>query len=246
MRSIIGVKTQFTEQDVTFIKDNFYKMTNPQLAQALDMTLTVVRKKCYELGLKRMEMEYWTKEQVDYLIFNYKNIGDVELAEYFNTTWAKNKGWTKKHIEKKRRYLKLKRTPGEIEKIHTRNIEKGRFANAPQLAWANRYVAKEGEVREWETKRGYRFKVIKLKKGFVHYAPWLWEQHYGPIPKGMCVKTKDGSLNVVIDNLEIITRAEHGSRNSIKRTYLPIEIRQTQSLINKINKKIKENEKQNS
>jgi len=165
MRSKNGVKTQFTTQDIKFIKMNFHKMTNPQLAKALDMTLTVVRTKCYKLGLKHMEMEYWTKEQVDYLIANYKTTGDVELAEYFNTHWPKNKGWTKKHIEKKRRYLKLKRTEKEIERIHDRNVANGRFAMCPHLAWAKRGIAPVGDIRVWKTNKGHQFKVISAKMG---------------------------------------------------------------------------------
>ncbi|MEW3732841.1 HNH endonuclease signature motif containing protein, partial [Pseudomonas aeruginosa] len=36
----------------------------------------------------------------------------------------------------------------------------------------------------------------------------LWEEHFGPIPAGHCVCFKDNNKqNVVIDNLELITRA---------------------------------------
>lgn len=243
MRSTTVVKTQFTAQDVRFIKKNFHKMTNPQLAKALDMTLTMVRSKCYELGLKHMEMEYWTKEQVDYLKANYKTTGDVELAEYFNTTWPKNKGWTKKHIEKKRRYLKLDRTPKQIQRIHQRNVSNGRFKICPVKAWQTRGVSPVGTINVWKTKEGHQFKVIKRENGFVHYARWLWEQHYGPIPKGMCIRAKDDTLNIVIENLEMITLAEHAIRNSVNRTYLPPELRKTQSLIKQLNKKIQEHAK---
>lgn len=240
MRSRTGVKTQFTAQDMEFIKKNFHKMTNPQLAKALDMTLTVVRTKCYELGLKRMELEYWTEDQVQYLRSNYKTIGDVELAEYFNATWSKNKGWTKKHMEKKRRQLKLKRTPEEIKSIHKRNVSLGKFAMCAVRMWESRGIAKVGDIRIWKTSYGHQFKVIKLKTGFVHYAPWLWKQHYGPIPKGMCIRTKDDSLNVVIDNLEMITRSEHALRNAAIRASLPQEFRKIKQLNSQLKKLIHE------
>lgn len=239
MRSTTGVKTQFTTQDVKFLKKNFNKLTNPQLAKALDMTLTVVRTKCYELGLKRMELEYFTDEQIEFLKANYKTIGDCELAEIFQSKWKKNKGWSKKHIEKKRRYLNLKRTQKQIDKIHLRNVANGRFSMCPHLAWAKRGIAPVGDIRVWKTNKGHHFKVIKLQDRFVHYAPWLWEQHHGPIPEGMCIRTKDDSLNIVIENLEMITRAEHALRNAARRTKLPIEIIRTQSLINQLNTKIK-------
>ena len=109
----------------------------------------------------------------------------------------------------------------------------------PHLAWAKRGIAPVGDIRVWKTNKGHQFKVIKCENGFVHYAPWLWAQHFGPVPKGMCIRTKDNSLNVVIDNLEMISRAENAIRNSVNGTYLPAELRKTQSLIKQLNKKLK-------
>jgi nitrate reductase alpha subunit len=100
-------------------------MTNHQLAKGLGLKLTVTRNKCRELGLKRIEMEYWTKEQVEYLAGHYKTTGDVELAAYFQKTWPKKKKWTKQHINKKRKYLKLLRTKAQQEAIITKNVSPG-------------------------------------------------------------------------------------------------------------------------
>jgi len=41
----------------------------------------------------------------------------------------------------------------------------------------------------------------------------------------------------------MISRAENAIRNSVNRTYLPAELRKTQSLIKQLNKKIKEHAK---
>ena len=113
-------------------------MTNKELANALGLNLTKTRGFLYEMDLKRMELEYWTEEQIKYLLDNYKEIGDVELAEIFNSKWKKNKGWTKKHIEKKRRYLKLKRTQDERHQIYLRNKILGRWKMCPVKAWETR------------------------------------------------------------------------------------------------------------
>ena len=126
-----------------------------------------------------------------------------------------------------------------------RNVGNGRFSMCPHLAWAKRGVAPIGNVRIWKTNKGHQFKVIKLETGFVHYAPWLWKQHYGPIPEGMCIRTKDDSLNITIDNLEMITRAEHQLRNSALRSNLPPEIREIKQLLHKLNTKIKNHESSN-
>ncbi len=44
----------------------------------------------------------------------------------------------------------------------------------------------------------------------------LWEEHYGPVPKGHTVKFKDGNkTNIAIENLELLSRAELMLRNTI-------------------------------
>lgn len=46
--------------------------------------------------------------------------------------------------------------------------------------------------------------VWKEKKRIV------WEQHFGPIPKGALVRLKDGDrLNCALENLQLVTRAEN-------------------------------------
>jgi len=100
-------------------------MTNRQLAASLNLRLTVTRNKCRELGLKRIEMEYWTDEQILFLKEHYKKMGDVEIAEIFEKRWPKNKPWRKQHINKKRKYLKLLRTAEEIKAIASKNSSPG-------------------------------------------------------------------------------------------------------------------------
>ena len=102
------------KESIRFIKSNFYRMSNGQMAEALGVYIQAVREKCYQLGLYRMRLDYWTKEQIRFLKANYKKIGDKELAILFNSKWKKEKGWTFKHIEKKRLYLKLKRTAAQL------------------------------------------------------------------------------------------------------------------------------------
>lgn len=216
-------------------------MTNRQLADAMGMKITSVRMKCYEMGLKRMELEGWTREQVAFLKKHYKKIGDTELAAMFSERWQKDKGWTKKHIEKKRRYLGLKRTAEEIRLIKKRNIELGYYAVANKKMWKARGVTPIGEIRYWKnSETGNLFVVIKTKDGFVHFAPWLYKKEIGDIPEGYVIGFKDrNNFNIVKENLEIITRAEHARRNAIKRTAYPEELKQTIKLFNKLKKSIR-------
>ena len=72
----------------------------------------------------------------------------------------------------------------------------------------------------------------------------LWEEHVGPIPTGHCVCFKDNNKqNVVIDNLELITRAERMRRNSIHR--YPPELKSAIRVISKLKRTIQEVEHEN-
>ena len=235
-------KIILSEAEEKFLRENFYKMTNKELATALGLKSTIVRTKCYKMGLKRIEMEYWTPEQVEFLKTHYKTIGDIELTEIFTTKWKKNKGWTEKHIAKKRKYLKLKRTPEEIKAIRERNSRAGRYTTS-EKAWKTRGVIPIGEIRVWEGERG-AFGVVKTAKGFVHRNPWLWRQHYGRIPKGMVVKQKEGTpLIAGIEDLELISRAELTRRNAEKYHSYPEELKKAIKFNNRLTKILKENGK---
>ena len=230
-------KITFSPEMHLFLKENYHTMTNKQLADALGLQLTRTRTELYRLGLKRITLEYWTKEQVQFLRQNYKIFGDTELAEIFEVKWHKNKGWTKKHIEKKRRYLKLKRTASEKKQIKIRNTKMGRFAMCATKRWLTTGQAAIGEKRVWFTEFQLPFVVIKTRTGFVHYSRWLWEKEKGNIPPGMnVVIIGNNRINYSIKDLELISNKELAKRNSQGR--VPQELRETSQLIRKINKKI--------
>lgn len=221
-----------------YIKRNYSTQTNAQLSINLGIKLTTLRTKMYSMGIKRMEMEYFTPEMVDFLKENYAIMGDAEICEIFEQRWPKNKRWLKKHIAKKRGYLNLFRTKDELKQIHERNVLTGRFKSCPIKAWLTRGVTPVGELHEWHLSDGNKVLVIKTEKGFVHYKRYLWETMVGPIPKGYVVRTKDNNhLNIHIDNLECITRQEHAKRNAIWN--MPNDWIENHLLIRKINNKIK-------
>jgi len=216
---VIGVKTNWTDDMITYLIENYEIKTNKELAGALGLTLTVTRTKLYQLGLKRIVLEYWTPEQIQFLKDNYKNIGDVELAEIFEKKWKKNKKWTKCHIDKKRNYLNLKRTNEALRQIHKRNVAAGRFSQCAVKRGDVTGRAKEGEIRMWRQSDGKLAPRIKINGKFIHWNRWIWEKEVGPIPKGMNVIFKDNNpanYKAGISNLEIIDNAELSRRNSMK------------------------------
>jgi len=213
-------KFEFTLAHETFIRDNFDKMSNKELASAMGFKLQFLRAKCHAMKLYRMKLEYWTDEQVAFLRENYRHIGDKELASIFNTKWKKNKTWTLKHIEKKRSYLKLKRTKDELNAIRDRNVELSVWSRGKgNTHWLTYGVARQGEIRMIVLASGRLTPMIKVGSFWKAWARYTWEQAYGTVPKGMmvCFKNDDPmEYKKGIAELELLTRDELADRNRKK------------------------------
>lgn len=208
-------KHQWSKKEIRFIKSNYSTMTNHELAKAMGLKITLVRMKLYEMGYKRMELEYWNHWQIKALKQLYKTVGDKELAEIFNKRFKKEKGWSFKHIEKKRKYLGLKRTPKELAAIKQRNVDQGRFAMCPVKRWETTGQAKERTIRFWRQNDGRMVPRIKINGRFIFWARWYWKKHRGRIPKNKCVVFKDNNpRNMKISNLILITKSQLARRNS--------------------------------
>lgn len=154
-----------------YIYDNFHQKTNRQIANELRIKLYSVRQTAYKLGLYRINLEFWTDEQIMFLKENFESIGDTELSQIFQEKFPKTKNWTKKHIEKKRKYLNLHRTPEQIALINQRNIDAGLYQKIDRLS--DNYVAyrcskQDKELRKELLKSKELLEVkrltIKLKK----------------------------------------------------------------------------------
>ncbi|WP_038634494.1 HNH endonuclease signature motif containing protein [Pseudomonas chlororaphis] len=67
----------------------------------------------------------------------------------------------------------------------------------------------------------------------------LWEEHNGPVPAGQCVCFIDGNKSrIVLENLELITRAERMRRNTIHR--YPEELKSAIRAVGKLKRVIRE------
>jgi hypothetical protein len=173
--NIVWNATQWTEDMITYLKENFNSKTNKQLADHLGLKLTITRNKCRELGLKRMELEYWSREQVEFLKNNYKTLGDVEIMDHFKKHWPKVKGWKRGAIRKKRQQMGLERSPQEINAILDRHHQEGgrMFTIKKNSSSANmhdRWVAgqiawRDPELREQILK--HRPDLIELKRQLI-------------------------------------------------------------------------------
>ncbi len=73
----------------------------------------------------------------------------------------------------------------------------------------------------------HKVKVAEPNKwAFCHLL--LWEEHHGPVPKGHVIRFKDGDKgHIEIDNLVMLTNAEHALATRRRVTELPAELRDT-------------------
>lgn len=219
----------WSDDEINFLKENYESMTNRELAKTLNVSLTAARTKLYELGFRRFEPEYWNDEQIRVLKEKYIIWGDVEIAEYFNKHFPKKKGWTLKHIEKKRKYLKLNRSKEQLKNIHQRNKQQGRFSINHYKRWLGR-EREVGTIVIWDVS-GYPTPHIKVdkkkynKKRFpniryasIHYVKlshYIWMNEFGDIPKGNNIVHKDeDSMNCLPENLMCLTNAEKAKYQS--------------------------------
>jgi hypothetical protein len=204
-------------ESIDYILANWNTMSNKQMADHLGVCVQYVRNVCYKHGLYRMRLEYWTSEQIEFLSQQYRLCGDKELAEMFQQKWPKKKSWTLKHIEKKRKYLGLKRTPGELYEIKQKAKAKGVYVLGLQKTWMKRGAAPEGSVVEWATDSQWPSKWIKINGKFISYYRYLWQQAGNTIPENFNVVPKMGVTEVAsVNDLECISRKEHQKRCSQK------------------------------
>jgi len=168
-----------------------------------------------------MRFHRWTKKEVDFLKANYKTVGDKCLAQLMDKKFPRADGaWTNKHIEKKRKYLKLHRSAKQVYRLRV-------IANVGRdnsKTWDTRGRMKEGDVRVWDGKSYTKFKgkVQPLVRVIA-----MQQRGLKKIAKGAVVR-------VLNDTPVIITRAEHARINRLAwRNYSP-ELKETIKILNQL------------
>ncbi|MDP9954728.1 hypothetical protein J2X97_000365 [Epilithonimonas hungarica] len=225
---------EWTPEMVLSLRNNHHAKTNQQLADELGLKITSVRHKCYELGLYKMRLQYWTDDQIQFLKDNYQKKGDTELAMLFTEKWEKDKGWTKKHIEKKRRYLNLKRTDEEKKTIREDWTRKGLYKESVRKRWITTGVSAIGTIKIWDGR-----KFIKTETGFIPLRTYNYKKYNGEVLKDKIVCHKDGDqLNCEPENLILLTREENALKTHQEN--FSLEHLETHLLISRINRKIKQ------
>ncbi|HHO8267148.1 HNH endonuclease signature motif containing protein [Pseudomonas aeruginosa] len=203
-------------------------MTRSALSNIAYEALVRARRK-FSNREERCIRETWTAEQELVLLRLYPDMPNEVLAARLNKTLQQ--------ICSKAYRLGLKKSPEFSKKIRQDWGSATRFKKGQKphtwLPVGSTRISADGYLQRKISDTGY---PPRDWKG-IHIL--LWEEHFGPIPTGHCVCFKDNNKqNVVIDNLELITRAERMRRNSIHR--YPPELKSAIRVISKLKRTIQE------
>lgn len=197
--------------------------------------------------------KHWTPEEEQKLRQLYPHHTNQELSKMIGRTVHAIMYYANK--------LKLYKTPEFHEACRRKTyFKKGHVPDNKGKTW-DEYLTPEQQAiarRTWYVKgqpptnylpvgtekpdyNGYwRIKVAHPDKWrYKHHM--LWEQHNGPIPKGMIVYFRDGNRNnITIENLAIANQRQHANNTVVK---IPLEIKQLIQLKAALKRAIKKAEK---
>lgn len=206
----------------------------------------------------------WTESEVAYLVEHYPHRPTADIASHL--------GISQSRAHHKADSLGLRKTP-EYFRTHVagrfdgiRGAEK-RFKPGQEPWNKGKPFPATGRTKEtqfkpgnkpqtWNpigheriTRDGYLERKMTdtgvTRRDYVAVHRMIWEEHNGPIPDGHIVIFRDKDpKNLVIENLEMISREENARRNTIHR--YPREITDAIRQVNGLRRRIKNIEKKRS
>lgn len=254
-------KPFLTEQHKAFIKANYLKLSGYDMAKKFGCSSSVVNGYKRENGLitpksvtaklkagKMTGRTSFTPEMDAFIKENYLKMPVKAMGRKIDKSFTaialrlkklgleipkelreqrKKRGQFKEGFVPKNKGLKLEEfmTPENAAKFRSNSFKKG---NTPHNAKYNGYerIQKDGYIEVRVSRGNYQFK---------HRL--IWEKANGPIPEDSVLIFKDGNKqNITLDNLEVITKAQHMTNNTIAR--YPKELRQSFKLIKQLNKQL--------
>ena len=215
----------------------------------------------------RMKRRYWTERELEQVRGLYPQTSTAEVARRLGRTVTAVYGCaTNLGLHKTERYMA---SPAACRLRRGDNIG-ARFRFAKGHVPANKGLRRPGfgpgRMKETQFKKGHfpanrdpEFYVlgalrvnadgyIDMRISFEHGAlGWralhtiLWEDAHGPVPRGYALFFKDrDKLNVDLENLELITRADLCRRNSIHN--LPPKLKKAINMLGALKRRIRREE----
>lgn len=130
----------FNQYQLSFIENNFDKLTSKEIFSKLvnefhlKHQYTSFRTELYRLGFYKVEMRRWSRREKQFLLENYKKIGNKQIAKLLSTPGRK---FTDKQVQKKIRLLELKRTKEDLQFIIDNHKKSGVYSEGNYKKWRN-------------------------------------------------------------------------------------------------------------
>ena len=196
---------KFNKTQLDFIRSKFNSLNSKEIFNHLVVNFnfklgyTTFRTECYKNGLYKCKMTRWSIAEKQYLLDNYKTMGNIEIAQNL----SKNKRiFDTKKVQKQMRLSNLKRTKEELQTIIGNHKATGVYSKANYKRWEG-VKCNEG-YRTVQLLNNVPTVVIKINNIFIPYARQRYLELFGEIPKGYKVYLKDcNPMNVEDDNLII-------------------------------------------
>lgn len=168
-----------------------------------------------------MKWSKWTEEELQilrdaYVVGDRHYVQKVLKANGFHRTIKAIGATAKRYQIKSNRNGQFK--PGHKPQNKGKGMDKDTL-NKVKRTWFKKGhepagTLHDGAITKRKDNRGVYNYHIRISKGkWVYLSRYIWEQEFGPIPKGMIITYKDGNpMNCVVDNLEMISRLENLQR----------------------------------
>jgi len=108
------VSKRWTSEEEDFLRANYNKMSNKELAEKFNVTTISIQRKLSRLNLIRQVQKKWTEKEEKYLRENYQEFSDAQLSKKFNVT----------PIAIKRKLNRLGLRRGQRKRTVKKNVEK--------------------------------------------------------------------------------------------------------------------------
>lgn len=167
----------------------------------------------------------WSKEEINYLMQNYKTLSNIELGEVINRGPRAVKDYMIDNGIKRSKIELFNIRSRLAKRFNSSHFKKGHVPHNANY-----------DGHERITKDGYiEIRVVKGEYQLKHRVEW--ELLHGKVPDGYCLKCKSEDIkNTDPSNWKLITRIENMIRNS-KYQY-PEEFIPTVVLVNQLKNKI--------
>lgn len=209
-RGILGPRHRWTPLQVEALRAWYPHTKTAKVAEALGITIGLVNRKAYSLGLKKTP-EYMASDDACRLRRDSK-AGLLRRFPKGNTPW--NKG------------VKGVSYPGMV----ATQFKKGQHPHTWKPIGAER-LSKEGYLQRKMADTGCTW------RDYVAVHRIIWLEAGREIPAGYALAFKDGDkTHITLDNLELVSRADLMKRNTIHN--LPEELKEVLKLKGALNRRI--------